>query len=88
MAVNILVLEGDGIGPEITAATLAVLRADFIHVLGDGSGSDEADRLDQGMREQSIHTFAIAVHDEAAVVDAQRGAMRMPPSSRTLAAFM
>jgi isocitrate/isopropylmalate dehydrogenase len=26
-AVNILVLEGDGIGPEITAATLAVLRA-------------------------------------------------------------
>jgi len=27
MAVNILVLEGDGIGPEITAATLAVLRA-------------------------------------------------------------
>jgi len=27
MAVNILVLEGDGIGPEITAATLGVLRA-------------------------------------------------------------
>jgi 3-isopropylmalate dehydrogenase len=26
-AINILVLEGDGIGPEITAATLAVLRA-------------------------------------------------------------
>ena len=26
-AVNLLVLEGDGIGPEITAATLAVLRA-------------------------------------------------------------
>jgi isocitrate dehydrogenase (NAD+) len=27
MAINILVIEGDGIGPEITAATLAVLRA-------------------------------------------------------------
>ena len=27
MAIRILVLEGDGIGPEITAATLAVLRA-------------------------------------------------------------
>ena len=26
-ALNILVLEGDGIGPEISAATLAVLRA-------------------------------------------------------------
>jgi isocitrate/isopropylmalate dehydrogenase len=26
-AIDILVLEGDGIGPEITAATLAVLRA-------------------------------------------------------------
>ena len=27
MVIRILVLEGDGIGPEITAATLAVLRA-------------------------------------------------------------
>lgn len=67
MALHILVLEGDGIGPEITAATLDVLRAADVK-FGLGLAFEQAD-IGWASHKAVGTTFADAVEAKAKAAD-------------------